>query len=684
MLLFSVTILLSAFLLFQIQPVIAKIILPWFGGSSAVWNTCMLFFQGVLLLGYLYAHLLHEKLRPRWQALAHSLLLAASLGSLPALVRASWAGSPSMHPSWQIIGLLAATVGGPYFMLSTTTPLLQAWYARSHRQAMPYRLYALSNFASLIALLSYPLIIEPNLTVHHQAATWSALYILFTLLCATTAWRNLWPGKAEEAWATPSAEGSIGEKPRWGALSLWILLPACASILLLSTTEYLTQDVAAIPFLWILPLSVYLLSFIICFEAPRLYWRPLYYPALAAALWADGYVRYWREDSLGVLPTVSIACSGLFIFCMVCHGELARSKPHPRYLTLFYVMVSVGGAMGGLLVAIVAPNVFNGYYEFPVGLVLCACLAAWILLKQYWKFRKAVWGPATIVAVLMLIGTYTLALAKGITEEIANCRLVVRNFYGELRVFDADEEDGLGHHRKLMHGMINHGEQILSPQCSKLPTTYYCPGTGIADLLADGVQGAPRRVGMIGLGCGTMTVYGRPGDLFRLYEINPLVVKLAQTQFTYLKDTPAKVEIILGDGRVMLERERDQHFDFLLIDAFSGDSIPIHLLTKEAFQTYFRHLQPDGVLALHISNKYLNLEPVVGKAASCFGKVAVLFDFEAPENDTRCFSASWVLVMSQKGLDRYAAVLAKGQRLGKWPNFRLWTDDYSGIYGVLK
>ncbi len=484
--------------------------------------------------------------------------------------------------------------------------------------------------------------------------------------------------------AANSSDAPAPYTPGWALRLLWVALAACASILFLATTSYLTQDVAAIPFLWILPLSIYLLSFIICFEAPRLYWRPVYMPLLLAAVGAMYYTLYWRDTAFKVVPAIAAGGSALFVFCMFCHGELARAKPAPRHLTLFYVMVSIGGALGGLLVGIIAPNFFSGPYEFPAGLILCACLAVAILAKDNLSFVLTGWGRVAGVIACALLCVYALALTRGVRELLSNCRVVERNFYGQLRVYDTDEGDGIGDHRKLLHGVINHGEQILSEEYRRKPSTYYCPGTGIGDLLADGRGGVSRRIGILGLGSGTLTAYGRAGNVIRVYEINPLVVKLARTEFTYLQDTPAQVETVLGDGRLALEREPAQRFDVLIMDAFSGDSVPVHLLTKEAFQTYLRHLKPDGILAVNISNRYLNLRPVTERAASYFGKIALSFEFKPEENDPVCFGASWVLVMDPRTRAAMSSVFGAGKVLQGRPGFRMWTDDYSGMFGILK
>jgi hypothetical protein len=681
MVLYAWVIFLGAFLLFQIQPLIAKIILPSFGGSSVVWSTCMLFFQVVLLLGYAYAHWLHEHLRATKQALVHSALLLASIAVLPISPDAAHSVTGVDHPSWQILRLLAATVGIPYFLLASTSPLLQAWYARRQGKT-PYRLYALSNLASMAALLTYPALMEPNFTTRHQGLIWSIAYAAFAALCGATAWRSargLAKPSQNETAATPPAAA-----PRWPLLAIWIVLAAVGSILLLSVTTFLTQDVAAIPFLWVLPLSIYLLTFIICFDSPRAYLRQIFYPLLAAAL---GLLAYLLKHPNGVFKigwTVMLAVSALFFCCMVCHGELVRLKPHPRYLTLFYTMLSVGGATGGIFVALIAPNVFNGYEEFPIGMALCAILAAGLLLASHRDWFHRPWGRALSGAVVALVAAYVVFLGIIVHDSLAGYRLARRNFYGQLRVEDAkgDEDEFL--HRKLLHGVINHGEQILDAKYRREPISYFCHGTGIAQAMLAGMPGVPRRIGILGLGCGTLAAYGRPGDTIRIYEINPLVLDIARSEFTYLGDTPAHVETVLGDGRLSLEREASQQFDVLVMDAFSGDSVPVHLITREAFQTYLRHLKPGGILAVNISNKHLDLRPVMERGAAAVGRIALYYSYDAYEEDTFCKSADWVLIAEPGVRQAQPKLYAAGQVLKPYPGFRPWTDDFSNMFRILK
>ncbi len=675
MALYPITIFLSAFLLFQIQPIIAKMILPWFGGASSVWSTCMLFFQVVLLLGYLYAHWLHEHLNPRWQGLVHGAILLLSLLVLGVAPDPSWKGGAVEYPAWRILGLLASSVGLPYFLLSTTSPLLQAWYARTRVGGVPYRLFALSNLASLAGLLAYPFLVEPNLTVRLQGQAWSAVYTGFAVLCAVTAWRAA--GRAAPAaHSAGGANSPLEPPPRWRLRWLWLALTACASILLLAITAYLTQDVAAIPFLWVVPLSVYLLSFIICFEAPRLYFRPVFLGALPLALAALTYQWSGEGESLHVSRMVLLCAGSLFVFSMVCHGELVRRKPSPRYLTTFYVMVALGGALGGLFVGLAAPSLFRAYHELPIGLALCAALAVIVL----WP-RRARWLRAVLACGLC---GYVGVLCWLARRDFRNCPISVRNFYGQLRVREVDEDDGAGVRRKLLHGVIDHGEQVLAEEYRRKPSTYFCPEGGAGRVMQARPDDPPRRIGILGLGAGTLVAYGRRGDLFRIYEINPQVLQIARTEFTYLRDTPARVETVLGDGRLSLEREPDQGFDVLVMDAFSGDSVPAHLVTLEAFRTYLPHLKPGGVLALNISNKYLDLRPVMERAASHFGKVAVCLEFTPDEDDLLCFRSSWVLIMEESTRAALAPRLASGYLLSPHPSFRPWTDDYSNIFRILK
>ena len=684
MLFYALTISLSAFLLFEVQPVIAKMILPWFGGSSAVWSTCMLFFQLVLLLGYAYAHWLN-KLAPRKQAIAHIALLVRQPRTCCPSFPVPPGSIPRMdQPSLTILALLAVTVGLPYFLLSATSPLLQAWYARSHKAGLPYRFFALSNFFSMLALLSYPFLIEPKLASRMQGLAWSVGFVVFAVLCGVTAWRT-------SAFTGPSGD-AIAERnppappPTLAARLLWLGLAASASVLLLAVTTHLTQDVAAIPFLWILPLAAYLLSFIICFESPRLYHRAVFVPLLIASLAFMAYRLSPDHAKMDLRLLIALFPLSLFICCMVCHGELARLKPHPRYLTGFYVIVALGGAVGGLFVGLLAPNLFRAYYEFPIGLALCALVTAIVFARALWS-APTIWKHTGISVMVVLLAGYFYFLRGIMFQMVDGYTVVTRNFYGQLRVSeDGDPRIDDDASRRLIHGVINHGQQMLREEFRRRPVSYFCPQSGIGRGMT-ALEGHPRRIGILGLGCGTLAAYGRPGDTIRIFEINPKVLEIANRDFTFLKDTPARVEVALGDGRLVLEGEPTEParlFDIIVMDAFSGDSVPVHLITREAFAIYFRHLKPTGILAVNISNAYLALDPVIERAANAFDKVALVYHWTPTDDDTMCFSCSWVLLMDRSTASAHPELQTQAKVLRQEKPFRIWTDDFSNMFGILK
>ena len=662
MFLFAWTIFTSAFLLFLVQPVIAKKILPWFGGSAAVWTTCMLFFQVLLLLGYLYSHWSIRYLKPKRQVMVHLVLLALSLVVLPLAPNPAWRITGAQDPAIYMLAVLATSVGLPYFLLSTTGPLLQAWYARRYQGSVPYRLYALSNLGSMLALLGYPTLMEPFVWTHMQLWIWSAGYALFVVLCAAVAW------KARSVEAVPSME--VSEPVAWRSKLLWVALAACSSALLLAITNHLCQDVAAMPFLWVLPLALYLLSFVICFESEGWYSRIVFLPLLVVALGMMAY-DIGDTDRFGFRWSIPVLALGLFACCMFCHGELAARKPAASQLTSFYLMISLGGALGAMFVALAAPRIFVTFYELPIGLAACGILAA-VMAQGSWKLRVP-W----VVFALALTGY----LVHDARELTASSHMAVRNFYGGLRVEDETDDTKYGPERKLLHGSINHGLQFQTAEFRRIPTTYYGKKSGVGLAILN-TRREGQRVGVVGLGTGTLAAYGRQGDYYRFYEINPLVVKVARTEFTYLRDTPAKVEVALGDARLSLEREASQQFDVLAVDAFSGDSIPVHLLTRESFDIYFRHLRPGGVLAVHVSNRYLSLEPVVQMLADATHHQAALFDTD--DGDYEVFEATWVLVTDNQEFLNNADVKAGRTEITRRPDLRQWTDDYSNLFQIVK
>lgn len=677
---FALTIFVSAFLLFEVQPLIAKQILPWFGGSAAVWTTCMLFFQIVLLLGYTYAHWVTTSLSPRRQMMVHIGLLCLSMISLPIVPSAWWKPAGADDPMLRILGLLAATIGLPYFLLSSTSPLLQAWMARSGTGAIPYRFFALSNLGSMLALLSYPVLVEPTLTNKEQAWSWSAGYFLLVVLCGFTAFRA---SKTPIAAHAPTGEESLDtESSSLRKYLTWVALAASASALLLSITNHLTENVASIPFLWIVPLTLYLLSFILCFEGSIWYQRAIFLPlfavAIAALAWGigHGYSDYTFPQQ------IAIYAGCLFVCCMVLHGELSRTKPHARYLTAFYLMVSVGGAIGGLFVAFLAPRIFNAFYEFPIAITVAtlAVLAVYFRDEPILMALKSPrqWAWLLSFFLIVYLGRY---LYAGERDAADSPIFLGRNFYGALRVNDQPKSVDQAAIRSLTHGTINHGDQFLDPFRRHEATTYYGPQTGIGLAIDELKPTGPLKVGVVGLGTGTIAAYSRPFDTYHYYEINPMVIEIAHKYFFYLDDSKAKIDVALGDARLTLEREPPQNYDILAVDAFSSDSIPVHLLTNEAFKLYWKHMKPDGILAIHVSNRYLDLGPVVDQEAKALGKPAILIvseEDQAADVDI----ADWVLVTTrQTAVDHLSQFSSKIETKGK---LRMWTDDYSNLWQIVR
>jgi hypothetical protein len=684
MLAYACTIFLSAFLLFAVQPMIGKIILPWFGGSAAVWSTCLLFFQAALLGGYLYAHWSTSSLKPKRQATLHIVLMAISLALLPILPSPSWKPSQAGDPSLRILILLAATIGLPYILLSTTSPLLQAWYVAAKPGSVPYRLFALSNFGSLLALLSYPVLVEPVFTTHGQAYGWSGIYFAFVVACAAVAWSAMRVTPRPIVAAPEVSAPSPAPPPTWTIRIIWTALSACASALLLAISNHLSQNVAPIPFLWVLPLAVYLLSFILCFERDKVYHRGVFFPLLVLALDGAAIAIYANEGNPSIAWAIPTFVAALFVCCMVCNGELARLKPDPRHLTGFYLMISVGGAIGGLFVAIVAPHAFHTYLELPLSMVACSGLAAVVLWMAPENWRGKI--PINAVRIAMLAFTAGLAVHLGYEKHVSDqrFRMSERNFYGVLRIRDIpqDEEDTAV--RRLIHGTINHGEQILDASRRDEPTSYYGPYSGMGRAMGYLQKRGPVRVGVIGLGAGVTASFCRAGDFFRFYEINPLALSIASTWFTFLRDCKADHEVLLGDARLTLETQSSQQFDLMAIDAFTSDAIPVHLLTREAFALYFRHLKPTGILAVHVSNRYLDLVPVVSRNARDFGKVPV--DVNDADEEEDYFSGSdWVLVSADAVMFRDPAFKSSSVGPARYrPDLRPWTDDYSNLFQILR
>lgn len=679
-LLYAVTVIVGACLLFLVQPLIAKIILPWFGGTSAVWSAALVFFQACVLGGYSYAHWLTTHISPRRQSLIHGALLVVSCLMMPILPAESFRPDGSGDPAWQILLLLTVTVGLPAVMLSATSPLLQVWYMRQAGSEPPYWLFAWSNAGSLLALLSFPLLLEPAFTSRTLALGWSVLFVAFAALCIGLAYLNSNQTIFQAAEANPSATQADEPAPTMWRMALWLLLSACASGLLVTVSANLSANVAPIPLLWVVPLALYLLTFILAFGHHRIYRPTWFFPLVAASLGGLAFLYTQRMANWPIQYVVPAYLASLFVLCMACHGELVMRRPAGRYLTRFYLLISLGGVLGGAFVGLIAPNVFDTYVELPLLLVLIAEL--YVMLHWYRRgARRTLWLFRTV----MILGVLTL-MGELLRSEIDNRRqsvLVQRNFYGTLSVQDDPSSYELAR-RYLIHGTISHGYQYVHEELRRLPSSYFSQHSGVGLVLKAFQSAGPVRMGVVGLGVGVLSGYVREGDYARLYEINPDVVEIADSHFTFLPTArrSGDVDVLLGDARLTLERQAPQAFDLLAIDAFSSDAIPTHLLTREAFELYFKHLKPDGVLAVHISNRYIDLVPVCARSAAHVNRSArVVRSISDGTYDT----SIWVVVTSNQallarpefqGANTYEASAAE--------SFHGWTDQYSSVWPLLR
>ena len=679
---FSLTIFWGACLLFLVQPLIARFILPWFGGGPAVWTTCMLFFQLLLLGGYAYAHFSISRLTPRRQVITHLVLLALAVALLPITPGDAWKPTDGSHAAGHILLLLLCCLGLPYLVLSATGPLLQAWFSKANPGVSPYRLYALSNVGSLLALLIYPFYLEPQLSRQAQADGWSwglAIYAGLTAWCGLKVWKS--SATDDETARTAEVEAPASA---WRKL-LWFALPACGVMLLLAITNKLCQDIAVVPFLWVLPLSLYLLSFIISFDSPRWYHRAFWLPLLAALLGMALWNLYQAESHPDITPLATLYLGTLFVACMVCHGEVYRLRPGASRLTGFYLSLSAGGAAGGLFVALVAPFVFPDYFELHLALFLTAALVLLVLRQDPTlplREGRARWAWAVPFVALAALGYGLVDVA---TTSLRGSLSTTRGFYGVLKVNDNDADIAGAHHLTLQHGATIHGLQYVDPEKRTDPSSYYTSTSGIGRLLRAHKPGGGRRVGAIGLGCGTLAAWGRAGDTFRFYEINDDVARLATSTFTYLKDSKAKTELVMGDARLSMEREADQQYDVIVLDAFSSDAIPVHLLTLEAFDHYQRHLKPDGAIVVHVSNRYLDLHPVVYRIADKIGFPAITID----DNDTAYeeagfYGSDWIIMTRNQVLLQQPLIRDVTAEAVEFPaRIMYWTDERSDLLSIL-
>lgn len=692
-LMFLLTVFISAFLLFQVQPLISRFILPWFGGTPAVWTTCVLFFQVMLFGGYLYAHLLVARLKPVGQIVLHASLLLAAAMMLPIIPDADLRPESVDTPVMRIVFLLTVTVGLPYFVLSATGPLAQGWFHQAMQGRSPYRLYALSNAGSLLALLTYPFVFEPRLATDSQAAFWSWAFVGFAVCCIVcgvvmlrTAGRQ--PAEsgneaaADSSVPTPGGDVSCGGRRRPAGTSqvaLWAVFAAVPSVMLLATTGQVCTDIAVVPFLWVLPLSLYLLSFILCFDSERWYSRKVFGTLLGLSVAASVFLlldsaHYWNLV-LSITMQAGIYFSLLFCCCMVCHGELYRLKPQPQQLTLYYLSIAAGGAVGGLFAGIAAPVLFDTLLELHCAIVGSVLLLAVAMYRdaQSPMFRGR--RPGAWAAVALSIGGLVWALHLQVERVTRNSLAVRRNFYGVLRV------DRFADSFVMKHGQIRHGQQFVDAVRRQLPTTYYGHESGVGIVLRQHCSDRPGRVGVIGLGAGTLTAYGQSDDYYRLYEINPAVVDMAREFFTYMADSPAAQEVVIADGRIALEREEPQRFDVLVLDAFSGDAVPAHLLTRECGGLYLKHLAEDGILAIHITNRHLDLRPVCQGLADEF-QLSLRTIFSAGDAETGTTPATWVL-MSRRAGSLAALDAGPSFDIARSDRSVLWTDQWSNLLSVI-
>lgn len=687
LLLDAITVFLSAVLLFQIQPVYSKYILPWFGGAPQVWTTALVFFQTMLLGGYAYAHLLASRLKPRGQFLLHGGLLLLSLLFVPVIPADAWKPAGTEIPTWRILAMLAATLGLPYFLLSSTSPLVQSWIARFRQGAVPYRLFSLSNLASIVGLLSYPFVIEPALGLRRQFDLWAIGYVAFVVsigLLMVSRWKAAAESGSSSAEQPSSADAEDAPAPTNAARLTWVIFAACPSILFLAVTNQLTQDVAPVPFLWVLPLVLYLLTFAICFE--YFHWLPRTAIRWLAVLFVFllGLSMSFRLFVENYVVVIALYCTGLFVASLFCHGELYARRPAPRHLTQFYLMVSVGGALGGMFVGLFAPYVFTSYWEINIGLGLCGLLVFYVAFEAM-KRQRPLRIPAELhtvpplAAAALILAMPLAALRYGQIET-------ARNFFGALRVQEKQPGEARDAFRQLAHGSTSHGIQFLAKDRECESAAYYGPQSGARRLMRavremQALQGM--RVGVIGLGVGSLAADAKPQDAVAFYEIDPLVEAFARTRFSFLTRCSTGVEVRLGDARVVLESEAPNRYDVLVLDAFSGDSIPMHLLTAEAFALYASHLAANGAIAVHISNRYLDLMPVV-KAAGERQGFTVRFIRSSGDANTGYFEALWAVLVREEKLLSHESLAKAIAATPQTDRTLLWTDDFSNLLSAIR
>ncbi len=670
---------LSAFLLFTVEPLSSKELLPALGGSSAVWLTCLCFFQIALVLGYAYAALLartsHQVLAKGYHAVALMLSLCWVLFTLHG-PGAGLIGS-GQNPTWTIFLLLTRRIGPPFLLLSATSPLLQSWLAQEETKTNRYRLFALSNAGSLLALISYPLLIEPQLALHTQRKLWATGFTLYALLSGCLLWQFRRAKDANydrEVMVSASASPAAPERTSSLQVLSWFFLGAVGTVQLCAVSAHLTENIAALPLLWVLPLGVYLLSLILAFEAPALYNRAFVLRCLVVLLASLGYLLSKTDVSLPLGLGVGIFLVEMFFACWFCHAEVYRARPREAVDAVwFYLVLAIGGAVGTTVAAVGAPLLFNANYDLPLAFALTAAAALLVTWRNGWS-QQLLWGTSTLLC-LVLAARLNVAYTR-------QALFLTRNFYGSLRVKQSEVPVQAQSSRLLLHGTIEHGMQWFAPQFRTEPLTYYGRHSGVGLALALCCAQRPSAIGVIGLGAGTLAAYGHAGDTMRFYEINPAVEQIAKEFFTYLRESKAAITVVHGDARQSLEREPTHDFDLLVVDAFSGDAIPVHLLTLQAVQLYRRHLRADGILAVHISNQYLDLAPVLRSLAVHEGLMARVVDSPA-DSDSGIFAARWVLLASKHAAFDSLPDPVEGDSVSA-QSALLWTDDYSSLLRIVR
>ena len=724
---FAVALFISAFLLFVIQPMFTKMVLPLLGGSPGVWNTAMLFFQTVLVAGYAYAHLIRT-LEIRHQLLSHSLVLLLGLISLPVSIIGIGTPPVDSTPVLWLIGLLMASVGLPFFALSASAPLLQHWFARTgHALAQdPYFLYAASNVGSILALLSYPVLIEPNFKLQEQSQLWAIGYISLILLIATCA--LLLQARRSKLEESPVITQSTRETPDWGRRLHWAILAFAPSSLLLGVTAHITTEIAAVPLLWVIPLALYLLTFVMTFARRP----PLPHSWLVKAqpffvIWvAITFSRTLVNSLLLILPHLLV----FFVTAMVCHGELVRRRPLVRDLTDFYLWIGIGGMMGGVFNAIIAPILFESVLEYPLALILACMLRPTLatadrritlhdflypfslflllavpILAMDFKLtmteqhgRIAVLGLGLFFILLSMfiysfrlkpirfgLGVGVLVTMSGIlfaTDEIV---FRERSFFGvhTVKITDA------GDYRYLIHGSTVHGAQHTDPERWKDKLTYFHTEGPIGQLFSAPRPKSFRQIGVLGLGTGTLSCYRKTGQTWTFFEIDPVVIQIARDSnyFHYMPECAGNSEVVLGDGRLSLNKMSDEQFDLLLMDAFASDSVPVHLITQEALNLYMKKLTPDGLVAFNISNRYMNFIPVLAKLAESKGFSIRVNKYRTSDPEAYAsyiFSSDWAVIARTPEALQFLDDETGWEHIKAETKQRLWTDNFSNIVGILK